>query len=64
MSAPAKSPSLASSLAAWKSALAAPVRVCESGLGASLFASAGFRSWLPSDVPIVEATLAEVMEWG
>jgi hypothetical protein len=30
----------------------------------ALFASPGFRSWLPADVPIVEATLAEVMEWG
>jgi GT2 family glycosyltransferase len=30
----------------------------------ALFASPGFRSWLPADVPIIEATLAEVMEWG
>ena len=30
----------------------------------TLFASAGFRSWLPAGVPIVEATLAEVMEWS
>jgi len=30
----------------------------------ALFASPGFRSWLPADVPIVEATLAEVMEWS
>jgi len=30
----------------------------------TLFASPGFRSWLPSDVPLVEAKLSEVMEWG
>jgi GT2 family glycosyltransferase len=30
----------------------------------ALFASPGFRSWLPADVPLVEASLAEVMEWG
>jgi hypothetical protein len=29
-----------------------------------LFASAGFRSWLPAEVPLVEATLAEVMDRG
>ena len=27
-----------------------------------LFATAGFRSWLPADPPLVEASLAEVME--
>lgn len=30
----------------------------------ALFASPGFRSWLPAELPLVEATLAEVMEWG
>ena len=29
-----------------------------------LFASPGFRSWLPPDLPLVESTLGEVMEWG
>jgi GT2 family glycosyltransferase len=29
-----------------------------------LFASPGFRSWLPADLPLVESTLAEVMEWS
>jgi GT2 family glycosyltransferase len=29
----------------------------------ALFASSGFRSWLPADVPLVQARLAEVMEW-
>ncbi|HXT19972.1 MAG TPA: hypothetical protein VN923_04400, partial [Thermoanaerobaculia bacterium] len=29
-----------------------------------LFASPGFRSWLPADLPLVEATLGEVMELG
>ena len=29
-----------------------------------LFASPGFRSWLPRDLPLVESTLGEVMEWG
>jgi GT2 family glycosyltransferase len=29
----------------------------------ALFASPGFRSWLPPAVPLVEARLAEVMEW-
>jgi hypothetical protein len=30
----------------------------------ALFAAPGFRSWLPAELPLVEATLAEVMEWG
>lgn len=30
----------------------------------ALFASPGFRSWLPANVPLVEAKLSEVMEWG
>lgn len=30
----------------------------------ALFASPGFRAWLPADLPLVEAELAEVMEWG
>ncbi len=29
----------------------------------ALFASTGFRSWLPDDLPLVEAKLTEVMEW-
>ncbi|HEV8632190.1 MAG TPA: glycosyltransferase family 2 protein [Thermoanaerobaculia bacterium] len=29
----------------------------------ALFASPGFRSWLPHDLPLVEARLADVMEW-
>jgi GT2 family glycosyltransferase len=29
-----------------------------------LFAGAGFRSWLPEDLPVREATLGEVMEMG
>jgi hypothetical protein len=29
----------------------------------ALFASPGFKSWLPADVPLVSSTLAEVMEW-
>ena len=29
----------------------------------ALFASPGFRSWLPPGVPLVEARLSEVMEW-
>ena len=29
----------------------------------ALFASPGFRSWLPQGVPLVEARLSEVMEW-
>lgn len=31
---------------------------------AALFASSGFRSWLPSGVPLVEKTLGEIMETG
>jgi hypothetical protein len=31
---------------------------------AALFASAGFRSWLPSDLRLVECALADVMEVG
>lgn len=31
---------------------------------AALFASPGFRAWLPPDLPLVERTLAEVMELG
>jgi hypothetical protein len=30
---------------------------------AHLFANPGFRSWLPPELPLVEATLGEVMEW-
>ena len=30
----------------------------------ALFASPGFRSWLPTDVPLVEAKLSDVMEWS
>ncbi len=30
----------------------------------ALFASPGFRSWLPEELPLVEATLGEVMEWS
>jgi GT2 family glycosyltransferase len=29
----------------------------------ALFTSPGFRAWLPQEVPIVEAKLADVMEW-
>jgi hypothetical protein len=28
---------------------------------AALFASSGFRAWLPADLPVVESTLAEIM---
>lgn len=31
---------------------------------AELFASPGFRAWLPSDLPIAEAALGEIMELG
>lgn len=31
---------------------------------AALFASPGFQSWLPADLPLVRSTLAEVMEFG
>jgi GT2 family glycosyltransferase len=31
---------------------------------AELFASPGFQTWLPSDVPIVRSTLEEIMEMG
>lgn len=31
---------------------------------AALFASPGFRTWLPDDLPLVESTLSEVMEMG
>ena len=31
---------------------------------ADLFASAGFRSWLPPDLPLVERSLGEIMELG
>jgi hypothetical protein len=30
----------------------------------ALFGSPGFRSWLPAELPLVEATLAEVMDLG
>ncbi len=30
----------------------------------ALFASAGFRAWLPKDLPLVEARLEEIMEMG
>ncbi len=30
----------------------------------ALFASAGFRSWLPEELPLVEARLEEIMEMG
>jgi GT2 family glycosyltransferase len=29
----------------------------------ALFASAGFRAWLPPDLPLIEARLEEVMQW-
>ena len=30
----------------------------------ALFASDGFRAWLPDDLPVVEARLDEIMEMG
>ena len=30
----------------------------------ALFASPGFEAWLPKDLPIRRATLAEIMEMG
>jgi hypothetical protein len=30
---------------------------------AALFRSAGFRAWLPADVPFCDSTLEEVMAW-